>query len=127
MAKYVLATVSMALVVTACAQPRPPEPPRLPVWSAQYAVPVEVMTTCLSTSPAGAATASAPVYGLGGVPTIAFVPANMPQLPSEFVVLRIPNNGTQVNWRRPDNVGGLDWLDAEARARANRCGNFTVP
>ena len=51
---------------------------------------------------------------------ISFTPAKTPQADSAYT-LRRTANGTQVIWRRPGNVGGLDWLDNEARSRADRC------
>jgi hypothetical protein len=118
MAKAFWATVCVAVGVAACNTRPPPDPP---VWSANYAMPFDAMVTCLSTSPAGAFTVSGPTYGLGGIATIAFTPTNAPQAASQYVVYRLPNNGSQVNWRRPGNVGNIDWLDGVARTRANRC------
>ena len=55
------------------------------------------------------------------VAVIAFTPANS-QAGSTYTV-RKAGSGSQVIWRRPGNVGGLDWLDGEAHTRADRCGN----
>ena len=54
---------------------------------------------------------------------IAFTPANTPGRVDLYVVRQMAGSGSQVIWRRPGNVGGLDWLDGEARSRADRCGN----
>jgi hypothetical protein len=120
MAKAFWATICIAVGVTGC-NTRPPADP--PVWSANYAMPFDVMVNCLSTSPAGAFTVSAPTSGFGGIVRIAFTPTNAPQAGSEFVVYHLPQNGTQVNWRQRGNIGGLDWLDGAARSRADQCGN----
>lgn len=118
--KVVLASVSMALGAAACSSATPPPLP--PVWSASYEVPFDAMVACLSAKPAGAFTVSPPEFFQDGVMTISFTPANTPQAGSSYTVRRA-GNGAQVNWRRPGNVGGLDWLDDEARTRADRCAN----
>jgi hypothetical protein len=120
MVRVILASVSIALGAAACAGTQPPPLP--PVWSASYAVPFEAMVGCLSAKPAGAFAVSPPDRPQDGVAVIAFTPANTPQAGSEYTV-RKAGSGSQVNWRRPGNVGGLDWLDGEARTRADRCAN----
>jgi hypothetical protein len=91
-----------------------------PVWSASYDVPFDVMVKCLSAKPAGAFAVSKPEFFQEGVTRIAFTPAKTPQVDSAYT-LRSSANGTVVIWRRPGSVGGLDWLDNEARSRADRC------
>jgi len=120
MVKVILASVSIALGAAACANTAPPPLP--PVWSASYAVPFDAMVGCLSAKPAGGFAVSAPDLPQDGVAVIAFTPANTPQARSAYTV-RKAGSSCQVIWRRPGNVGGLDWLDGEARTRADRCGN----
>jgi hypothetical protein len=119
MAKVILASVSIALGAAACSGTAPPPLP--PVWSAGYPVPFDAMVGCLSAKPAGAFLVSAPDLPQDGVAVISFTPANA-QAGSTYTV-RKTGSGSQVIWRRPGNVGGLDWLDGEARTRADRCGN----
>ena len=119
MVKVILASVSIALGAAACSSTQPPPLP--PVWSAGYAVPFDAMVSCLAAKPAGAFVVSAPDLPQDGVAVIAFTPANT-QAGSTYTV-RQSGSGSQVIWRRPGNVGGLDWLDGEARTRADRCGN----
>jgi hypothetical protein len=73
-------------------------------------------------SPAGAFTVGPPAPGMGGVVRLSFIPANAPQANSYYVIYHLPDNGTQVNWYRANDVLGLDWIDGEARTRANGCG-----
>jgi hypothetical protein len=115
--KHVLACASLALA--SCGGPATP-PPLPPVWSASYDVPFDVMVKCLSVKPAGAFAVSKPEFFQEGVTRIAFTPAKTPQVDSAYT-LRSSANGTVVIWRRPGSVGGLDWLDNEARSRADRC------
>ena len=118
--KVVLASVSIVLGATACSSSGPPPLP--PVWSANYAVPFDAMVGCLSAKPAGAFSVSPPDLPQDGVAVTNFTPTNAPQAGSAYTV-RQSGSGSQVIWRRPGNVGGLDWLDGEARTRADRCGN----
>jgi hypothetical protein len=119
MVKVVLPAVSIMLGVVACSGTAPPPLP--PVWSANYAVPFDAMVGCLAAKPTGSFVVSAPDLPQDGVAVIAFTPANS-QAGSTFTV-RKAGSGSQVIWRRPGNVGGLDWLDGEAHTRADRCGN----
>jgi hypothetical protein len=119
MVKVIPASVLIALGAAACASSGPPPLP--PVWSVGYAVPFDAMVSCLAAKPAGAFLVSAPDLPQDGVAVISFTPANT-QAGSTYTV-RQTSGGSQVIWRRPGNVGGLDWLDGEARARADRCGN----
>ncbi|MEA2852880.1 MAG: hypothetical protein QOE02_2899 [Rhodospirillaceae bacterium] len=120
MVKVVLAAVSIMLAAAACSSSTAP-PPLPPVWSASYAVPFDAMVSCLAAKPTGSFVVSAPDLPQDGVAVIAFTPANS-QAASTFTV-RKAGSGSQVIWRRPGSVGGLDWLDGEARTRADRCGN----
>jgi hypothetical protein len=120
MARAFWATVCIAVGVAGC-NTRPPADP--PVWSANYTMPFDAMVTCLATNADSAFTVSGPTPGMGGIVMIGFTPTNAPQAASQYVIYHLPNNGTQVNWRRPGNVGNLDWLDGLARTRADRCAN----
>lgn len=120
MVKVILASASIALGAAACTSTAPPPLP--PVWSANYAVPFDAMVSCLSAKPTGAFAVSAPDLPQDGVAVIAFTPANTPQAGSAYTI-RQTGSSSQVIWRRPGNVGGLDWLDGEARSRADRCAN----
>ena len=120
MVKVVLASVSIMLGAAACSSSAPPPLP--PVWSANYAVPFDAMVGCLAAKPAGAFVVSAPDLPQDGVAVIAFTPSNT-RRPGSTYTVRQSGSGSQVIWRRPGNVGGLDWLDGEARSRADRCGN----
>ena len=119
MVKVVLGAVSIMLGVAACTGTSPPPLP--PVWSATYAVPFDAMVSCLAAKPVGAFSVSAPDLPQDGVAVIAFTPSNS-QANSTYTV-RQSGSSSQVIWRRPGNIGGLDWLDGEARSRADRCGN----
>ena len=119
MAKEFLALACIAVGVAACSNQTRTEKP---VWSANYNLPFDAMVACLSAPPEGAFAVTAPTSGFGGVVHIGFTPASMPQVAAQYVVYRLPENASQVSWRRPDNVGGFDWVDVEARQRANRCG-----
>jgi len=121
MVKLVLASASIMLGTAACASTAPP-PPLPSVWSANYAVTFDAMVGCLSAKPAGAFAVSPPEFFQEGVAVIAFTPANTPQAGSAYTVRRA-GRGSAVSWRRPGSVGGLDWLDGEARSRADRCAN----
>jgi hypothetical protein len=112
-------SVVLTIGLAACATPPRPGPP---VWSANYAVPFDTMVNCLVSSPTSGMTVSQPVTGLGGIVTLSFIPNNVPQAQSYYAIYHLPNDGTQVNWHRAGDVGGLDWIDTEARTRANRCG-----
>jgi hypothetical protein len=120
MMKVVLSSVSVLLGAAACSSSGPPPLP--PVWSANYAVPFPAMVSCLAAKPAGAFAVSPPDLPQDGVAVISFTPSNTPQAGSAYTV-RQSGSSSQVIWRRPGNVGGLDWLDNEARSRADRCGN----
>jgi hypothetical protein len=123
MAKVLWAGVVVALGVAGCSSPPRPGPP---VWSANYTVPFDTMVNCLMSSPpTGAFTVGAPTPGFGGVVRLSFLPSNAPQADSYYMIYHLPENGTQVNWHRADNVMGLDWIDSEARARANGCGGIS--
>jgi hypothetical protein len=118
MVKLIVTSVSIALGAAACSDPT--QPPLPPVWSATYDIPFDAMVNCLAAKPEGAFAVSKPEYFQDGVMQISFTPAKTPQAASAYTVRRAGNR-TVVNWRRPGNVGELDWLDNEARSRADRC------
>ena len=60
-----------------------------------------------------------------GTTTVLYVPQSAPQAESRYVVKRVPDGTIQVDWIRIGTVGGLDWLDVQARQRANRCGGIS--
>ena len=119
MTKVFWASVVMTLGMAGCSSPPRPGPP---VWTADYAVPFDTMVNCLMSSPAGAFTVGSPAPGFRGVVRLSFVPSNAPQANSYYMIYHLPNNAAQVNWHRANDVMGLDWLDAAARARADGCG-----
>jgi hypothetical protein len=114
-----LPPLCIVLAIAACSGSAAP-PPLPPVWSATYDVPFDAMANCLSAKPSGDFTVSKPEFFQDGVSRIAYRPAKTPQAESAYT-LRRTASGTQVIWRRPGAVGGLDWLDTEARSRADRC------
>lgn len=52
---------------------------------------------------------------------IVFIPANTPQARSEYVVMRMVGNVSQVSWKRLGSIRGLDWFDGVAREPADAC------
>ena len=122
MVKVLVVSVSMALAAAACTNSQ--DLPKPDIWTVNYNMPFDAMVACLSAPPAGAFTTYAPAYLQDGTARIVFIPANTPQAQSAYVVTRMLGNVSQVSWRRFGSVSqGLDWLDAEARTRANRCSN----
>jgi hypothetical protein len=119
MVKKVFVSAAIALAAAACqTQQNQPQPD---VWSANYNVPFDVMVACLAAPPTGAFQVYAPAYPEAGMARIVFIPANTPQARSEYVVLRLVGGVSQVSWKRFGSIRGLDWLDGEARKRANAC------
>jgi len=104
MSKYVVFPALLSLAAAACSSvdklgSEPITPPKpVPSWSSVYTVPYDAMVACLS-APAARAE-------------------------SRYVVKRVPDGTIQVDWIRVGTVGGLDWLDVQARQRANRCGGI---
>src|SRR5262249_15923799 len=94
-----------------------------PIWSVGYQMPFDTMVSCLSTTPSGPFTVSAPTVGKGGVVGMGVTSPSTPPGTAKVVVYRLTEDGSQVNWWRPRNVAGLDSLDGEGRSRANLCGN----
>ena len=122
MVKKVFLSVAIALAAAACqTQQNQPQPD---VWSANYNVPFDVMVACLAAPPTGAFQVYAPAYPEAGLgrPGSCSIPANTPQARSEYIVTQMVGNNSMVSWKRLGSVtGGLDWLDGEARKRADAC------
>jgi hypothetical protein len=115
-----MACTALAFGLAACSGSSSAPPPLPPVWSATYDVPFDAMVSCLSAKPSGAFAVSRPEYFQEGVTQIGFTPTKTPQAASTYTVRRAANS-TTVIWRRPGNVGEMDWLDNEARSRADHC------
>ena len=130
MFKHVMVPAVLSLAAAGCSTvdklgSEPIAPPKpVPAWSSVYTVPYDSMVTCLA-APAGSGfvvniePSSAP-----GTTTVLYVPQSAPQAESRYVVKRVPDGTIQVDWIRIGTVGGLDWLDVQARQRANRCGGI---
>jgi hypothetical protein len=131
MLRHVMIPALLSLAAAACSdvnkmanQPLTPAK-SVPAWSSVYTVPYDSMVTCLA-APAGSGfvvniePGSAP-----GTTTVLYVPQSAPQAESRYVVKRVPDGTIQVDWIRVGTVGGLDWLDVQARQRANRCGGIS--
>ena len=126
MSQHAVLPVLIALAAAACATTPSQTPPTpKPAWTSIYTVPLDVMVSCLS-QPAGAGFVVAQTPSpQPGVTAISFVPQSAPQAESRYLVSRVPDGTLQVSWQRLGSVGGLDWLDVQARERANRCGGIS--
>ncbi len=119
MAKRLLVSTAIVLAAAACqTQQNQPQPD---VWTTNYNVGFDSMVACLAAPPTGAYQVYAPAYPEAGMARIVFIPANTPQARSEYVVVRMVGNVSQVGWKRFGSIRGLDWLDGEARKRADAC------
>jgi hypothetical protein len=119
MVKALLLSAAIALAMAGCTtQQNQPKPD---VWTADYNVSFEIMVACLAAPPAGAFQVYAPSYPEAGMARIVFMPAGTPQAQSAYVVTQMVGNNSLVSWRRFGSVRGLDWLDDEARKRADAC------
>jgi hypothetical protein len=114
-----------AVVLAAAACQTQQNQPQPDVWSANYNVPFSSMVACLAAPPTGAFQVYAPSYPEAGMARIVFIPANTPQARSEYVVLQMVGNNSMVSWKRFGSVRGLDWLDGEARKRADACAGMS--
>ena len=119
MLKKALATAVLATLAAGCQTTQNQPPPD--VWNANYNVGFDSMVACLAAPPTGAFQVYAPSYPEAGMARIAFIPANTPQANSAYVVTRMVGNNSLVSWQRFGQVRGLDWLDSEARKRADAC------
>lgn len=126
MLKHVMVSASIALAAAACTttSDRNNASPT-PAWRTIYTVPYEAMVGCLSMPAGDGFVVNREPVSPAGVATITFVPRSAPQAESRYTVQRVPDGTIQVNWQRLGNIGGLDWLDTQARDRANRCGGIS--
>ena len=130
MFKHVMVPILVSLAAAACSdvdkmasQPLTPAKP-VPAWSSVYTVPYDAMVTCLAAPAASGVVVNIEPSSAPGTTTILYVPQSAPQAESRYVVKRVPDGTIQVDWLRIGTVGGLDWLDVQARQRANRCGGI---
>ena len=119
MLKGTLAAAALAVGVAACANPQ--DQPKPDVWTVNYNVGFDSMVACLAAPPTAGYQVYAPGYPEAGMARIVFIPANTPQARSEYIVTQMVGNVSQVSWRRFGQTGGYDWLDNEARRRADNC------
>jgi hypothetical protein len=131
MFKHVMIPALLSLAAAACSdvdkmanQPLTPPKP-VPAWSSVYTVPYDSMVGCLAAPAASGFVVNIEPVSAPGTTTILYVPQSAPQAESRYVVKRVPDGTIQVDWIRIGTVGGLDWLDVQARQRANRCGGIS--
>jgi len=131
MFKHVMIPALLSLAAAACSdvdkmasQPLTPAKP-VPAWSSVYTVPYDAMVTCLAAPAASGFVVNIEPSSAPGTTTVLYVPQSAPQAESRYVVKRVPDGTIQVDWLRIGTVGGLDWLDVQARQRANRCGGIS--
>lgn len=130
MFKHVLVPALLSLAAAACStvdklgsEPiKPPKP--VPAWSNVYTVPYDAMVTCLAAPAGDGFVVNIEPSSAPGTTSVLYVPRSAPQAESRYVVKRVPDGTIQVDWVRIGSVGGLDWLDVQARQRANRCGGL---
>lgn len=130
MFKHVMVPALLSLAAAACStvdklgsEPiKPPKPG--PAWSSVYTVPYDAMVACLAAPAASGFVVNVEPSSAPGTTTVLYVPQSAPQAESRYVVKRVPDGTVQVDWIRVGTVGGLDWLDVQARQRANRCGGI---
>ena len=123
--KKVLVSAAIVLAAAAC-QDQGDKQAQRDVWVTNYNVPFDVMVACLAAPPQSSGfQVYAPAYPEAGMARIVFIPANTPQARSAYVVLQMVGNVSQVSWKRFGNItGGYDWIDNEARKRADACGGM---
>jgi hypothetical protein len=131
MFKHLMVATLVSLAAAACSdvdkmanQPLTPAKP-VPAWSSVYTVPYDSMVTCLAAPAASGFVVNIEPSSAPGTTSILYVPQSAPQAESRYVVRRVPDGTIQVDWLRVGSVGGLDWLDVQARQRANRCGGIS--
>lgn len=131
MFKHVMVPAVLLLAAAACSTvdklgSEPLTPPKpVPAWSSIYTVPFDAMVTCLAAPAASGFVVNIEPSSAPGTTTVLYVPQSAPQAESRYVVKRVPDGTIQVDWIRVGTVGGLDWLDVQARQRANRCGGIS--
>lgn len=119
-----LAAAACSTVDKMAAEPITP-PKQVPAWSSIYTVPFDAMVTCLAAPATSGFVVNIQPSSPPGTATVLYVPQSAPQAESRYVVKRVPDGTIQVDWLRVGTVGGLDWLDVQARQRANRCGGIS--
>jgi hypothetical protein len=130
MFKHVMVPAVLSLAAAGCSTvdklgSEPIAPPKpVPAWSSVYTVPYDAMVTCLAAPAASGFVVNIEPSSAPGTTTVLYVPQSAPQAESRYVVKRVPDGTIQVDWIRIGMVGGLDWLDVQARQRANRCGGI---
>lgn len=123
MVKKVLVSAAIVLAAAACQDQQDKQAQR-DVWVANYNVAFDVMVACLAATPQSGFQVYAPAYPEAGMARIVYIPANTPQARSEYIVLQMVGNVSQVSWKRFGSIRGLDWIDNEARKRADACGQM---
>lgn len=130
MVKHVWVPALLSLAAAACSTvdklgSEPINPPKpVPAWSNVYTVPYDAMVTCLAAPAGDGFVVNIEPSSAPGTTSVLYVPRSAPQAESRYVVKRVPDGTIQVDWIRIGSVGGLDWLDVQARQRANRCGGL---
>jgi hypothetical protein len=121
MLKKICATAALTALVAGCTTTGGQNQPPQDVWNANYNVGFDSMVACLAAPPTGAFQTYPPSFPEAGRARIVFIPANTPQANSAYVVTQMVGNNSLVSWQRWGQVRGLDWLDGEARNRADAC------
>jgi hypothetical protein len=130
MVKHVWVPALLSFAAAACSTvdklgSEPINPPKpVPAWSNVYTVPYDAMVTCLAAPAGDGFVVNIEPSSAPGTTSVLYVPRSAPQAESRYVVKRVPDGTIQVDWIRIGSVGGLDWLDVQARQRANRCGGL---
>lgn len=118
MARRMIVSFLVIMSAAACATPAQQQKP--PAWTATYAASFDAMANCLSRQERNFAV-SPQISQATGVATIGYNPQTAPQAEAQYTVRRTGPGSVEVSWRRFGNIGGLDWLDVEARSRADNC------
>ncbi len=114
--------VTVLAAAAACTTTSETTKPKTPAWSAFYATPFDAMTMCLAAPAGDGFVVDLQPSNLPGQARVLFVPKSAAMAESSYQITRRADGTTQVDWQRLGNVGGLDWLDVQARQRADRCG-----
>ena len=129
MFKHVMVPILISLAAAACStvdkMANEPVKPPPPAWSSIYTVPFDAMVNCLAVPVGDGFVVNIEPTSAPGTTTVSYVPRSAPQAQSRYVVKRVPDGTIQVDWLRVGTVGGMDWLDVQARQRANRCGGIS--
>lgn len=123
--KHVAIAAMSALAAAACTTTSDTNKAPKPAWSSIYTVPFDSMVMCLA-QPAGEGfVVNLQPRSQPGQASVLFVPRAAPQVEARYEVRNLPDGTIRVDWVRIGSVGGLDWLDTQARQRANRCGGIS--